>query len=312
MRIADIFLFLVDVENTSRLHVFVNQLAYEGFFMNNLNVSRRHFLALSGAVIGTSVAGLPVLAGDRKLKDISIQLYTVRDHMKESVPDTLKAIAGMGYTEVETAGYFGHSAKEFKTMLADVGLKTPSAHVSMSAFKEDMAATLDHAAEVGHNYITIPSISRDKRKTLDQYKATAEFFNKVGEEANKRGLRFNYHNHSFEFEVIDGVVPYDLLLDEVEAKNMGMEMDIYWVINAGRDPFEYFDRNPGRFEMCHVKDMAPGKKMVAVGAGEIDYAKIFAASEKAGLKHFHVEHDKPKDSFASARSSIEYLKKLTF
>lgn len=282
--------------------------------MSNENYSRRHFMALSGVAIGAALTGigsLPAAAGDRTLKNIGIQLYTVRDHMENSVPDTLKKIKSFGYNEVEFAGYFGHSPKDIKSMLADVGLTAPSTHVGINEFRKDIAVTLDHAVEVGHDYISIPFLNK-KERTLEHYKAHADFFNKIGEEANKRGLRFGYHNHEFEFDVTDGVTPYDLLLERVDADKMQMTMDLFWIIKAGRDPFEYFAKHPGRFEQCHVKDMAADGAMVDVGAGEIDFAKIFAASKQAGFKHYHVEHDRPADSFASAKNSADHLKKLTF
>ena len=280
--------------------------------MSEIEMNRRKFMLLTGATLAAGcVAGSPLYAGERKLKNISIQLYTVRDHMKNSVSETLKAIAGFGYSEVEFAGYFGHSPKDIKSMLADVGLKPVSSHVGINEFRKDMSATLDHAAEVGHDYISIPFLNK-KERTLDHYKAHADFFNKIGEEANKRGLRFGYHNHQFEFEVTDGVTPYDLLLERIDADKMQFTMDLFWIREAGRDPFDYFAKHPGRFEQCHVKDMTASGEMVAVGAGEIDFAKIFAASEQAGFKHYHVEHDRPTDSFASAKTSADHLKKLTF
>lgn len=282
--------------------------------MIKMNMDRRRFLALSGAALGTSLVGLgslPALAGGRKLKNIGIQLYTVRDHMKNSVPETLKALAGFGYKEMEFAGYFGHSPKEIKAMLADLGLTAPSTHVGINEFRKDIAAPLDHAVEVGHDYITVPFLNK-KERTLDHYKAHAELFNKIGEEANKRGIRFGYHNHSFEFDVEDGVTPYDLLLERVDAENMQMTMDLFWITEAGRDPFEYFEKHPGRFEQCHVKDMAADGAMVDVGAGTIDFSRIFAASKQAGFKHYHVEHDRPTDSLLSAENSVNYLKTLTF
>lgn len=283
--------------------------------MLNLNLSRRRFMALSGAALGTSMAGLgtmPAAAGGHSLKNIGIQLYTVRDHMKNSVPETLKAIADFGYTEVEFAGYFGHSAAETRKMLADTGLKAVSSHVGLNEFEKDLSATLDFAVEVGHEYISVPSLPRNMRSSLDYYKMIAEYFNKVGEAANERGIRFGYHNHAFEFALIDGETPYDVLLENVDAANMQLTMDLFWITKAGRDPFEYFEKHPGRFEQCHVKDMTTDGSMVAVGQGKIDFSKIFAASKQAGFKHYHVEHDRPVDSYASAKTSIDYLKDLEF
>src|SRR2546426_202061 len=90
--------------------------------------------------------------------------------------------------------------------------------------------------------------------------------------------------------------------------------DLYWIVKGGQDPLAYFARWPGRFPMVHVKDSAgpPDHRMVEVGAGKIDFKKIFAQRDQAGIQHFFVEHDEPADPFASIRASYEYLKHLEF
>ncbi len=113
----------------------------------------------------------------------------------------------------------------------------------------------------------------------------------MGESCREAGLRFGYHNHDFEFETIDGQIPFDVLLDETDPGLVDFELDLFWITKGGEDPLRYFERYPGRFTLCHVKDMAAGGEMVDVGAGGIDFAAIFARAEQAGLKHFFVEHD---------------------
>ena len=91
----------------------------------------------------------------------------------------------------------------------------------------------------------------------------------------------------------------DLLLAETDDSLVRFEIDLYWICKAGRDPLDYFDRRPGRFPLCHVKDMTANGDMVSVGAGTIDFAEIFARSPEAGLHHFFVEHDNADDALAS-------------
>jgi len=109
-------------------------------------------------------------------------------------------------------------------------------------------------------------------------------------------------------------LPYDVLLAETDPKLVQLEMDLYWMVKGGQDPLAYFARWPGRFPMVHVKDSAgpPDHKMTAVGAGKIDFKKIFAQSDHAGIRHYFVEHDNPDDPFASIRASYEYLQRLEF
>ena len=121
-----------------------------------------------------------------------------------------------------------------------------------------------------------------------------------------------YHNHAFEFEVTDDQIPYDILLDETEADLVDMELDLYWVRNAGVDPVSYFESHPGRFSMLHVKDMDEFGRMVDVGSGEINFAEIFSHANTAGFKHFFVEHDRPGNGMASVAVSLYTVRNIVF
>jgi sugar phosphate isomerase/epimerase len=248
----------------------------------------------------------------RKLDRIGVQLYTVRHQMEKDFEGTIARVAATGYQEVEFAGYFGRSPGAVRALLDKNGLAAPSSHVSLAP--AEWRAALDAAPVVGHHYLVIAWIPPEQRRTLDDYKRAAERLNRAATEANAAGLHFAYHNHDFEFQPFDGKLPYDVLLAETDPKLVQMEMDLYWITKGGQDPLAYFARWPGRFPMVHVKDSAgpPDHRMVEVGAGKIDFKKIFAQSDQAGIRHYFVEHDEPADPFASIRASCEYLKHLEF
>jgi sugar phosphate isomerase/epimerase len=142
----------------------------------------------------------------------------------------------------------------------------------------------------------------------------AQRFNRAAAATKAAGLRFAFHNHNAEFRKIGDVVPFDVFLQETDPALVSFEMDLYWVVNAGADPLAYIARFPGRFRMVHVKDSMgpPDHKMVEVGAGKIDFKKIFAQSDKAGIEHYFVEHDQPADPMASIEASYRYLSALQF
>jgi len=247
-----------------------------------------------------------------RLTRIGLQLYTVRRAMQADVEATLARVAATGYTEVEFAGYFGKSPGEVGAILDRHGLAAPAAHVSMAA--DQWRAALDAARVIGHHYVVVSWIPAEQRQTLDAYKRMAQDFNRLAAEARAAGLQFAYHNHDFEFVPLEGRLPFDVLLAETDPTLVQLEMDLYWITKGGQDPLAYFARYPGRFPMVHVKDSAgaPEHRMVDVGAGTIDFRKIFARREQAGIRHFFVEHDEPADAFASIRASYEYLKRLEF
>ncbi len=248
----------------------------------------------------------------RTLGSIGIQLYTVRDQMAVDVRATLTALAEMGYKEIEFAGYFDHSPADIRAMLDDLGLSSPSAHAPIEMLRDAPETVIETWLEIGHEYVVMPWLTPEQRDTLDKYRAHAELFNTFAEKCTAAGLKFAYHNHEFEFEAIDGTLPMDLLLAEVDPSLMQVELDFYWTAFAGADPFEYFERYPGRFPLCHVKDMAADKSMADVGAGTIDFAALFAAREQAGFEHFFVERDDAVDTLASAANSFAGISAIEF
>ena len=281
--------------------------------------TRRNFLATLGvAALGIAsrdaVAATEILAPHRKLKRVGLQLYTVRDLMKADLPGTLAKVAAIGYKEVEFAGYFGRTPAQIRELLRRDGLTSPSTHLPFDSLDTTWQKQLDDAKAVGHHWATIAFIPEEKRRTLDDWKRHAATFNRAAAQAKSAGLRFAYHNHDFEFKAIDGTRPFDILLKETDPSLVDFEMDLYWVVFGGGDPLDFFNRYPKRFALVHVKDSAgpPDNKMVDVGQGTIDFRTIFAQSDKAGIKHYFVEHDQPADPIATIRNSYKYLHALRF
>ncbi len=275
-------------------------------------MDRRSFLGtVTGA--GLLASRLTWAADVHKIDKIGLQLYTVRDAMKEDFDGTLAKVAAVGYREVEFAGYFGRSPKDVKASLDRVGLLSPSAHFDNSYLGEKWSGVLESAKIIGQQYVVCSFIDEKTRAEPGIWPRMVDMFNRAGEEAHKAGLQFAYHNHSFEFPPVDGKVPYDLLLDNTDPNLVKFEMDLYWIANAGADPLAFFNRYPGRFPMVHVKGRAKSGEITEVkGDNAIDWKAIFAQSEKAGIKHYFVEQDKSNAPFDSIRTSFNYLHQLRF
>lgn len=239
---------------------------------------------------------------------IGVQLYTLRSEMQRDVEGTLARVAGIGYREVEFAGYYDKSPADIRAMLGRTGLTAPAAHTPIEMLEANAAGVFDASKEIGHQYVVVPYLVETRRKTIDDYKRVAGSLNRLGTAANDKGLRLGYHNHDFEFVPIGGQVPFDTLLAETDPALVVMELDLYWATKAGHDPLQLFERHRGRFPLVHVKDSAgaPEHRMVDVGKGTIDFARIFAAGG-AGLRHRFVEHDNPDDAFTSITASYQHL-----
>ena len=251
-----------------------------------------------------------------RIPAIGLQLYTVRDLMKTDFEGTLAKVAAVGYKEVEFAGYFDKSPGQVRHVLESHGLVSPSAHLPFESIAKGWEQVLDASHVIGHHYVTVAWIPEEARKDIDGWKRVGETLTKAGAACKAAGMEFCYHNHSYEFIPLEGQLPYDVVLASSDPELVKAEMDLFWITNADKDPFTYFARYPGRFPQVHVKDMAagpgPDHQMVDVGQGIINWKKIFAQSEQAGIKHYYVEHDSPPHPMDDIRISFEYLKKLRF
>jgi sugar phosphate isomerase/epimerase len=216
----------------------------------------------------------------------------------------------IGYREVEFAGCFGAAPRRIRELLDGLGLASPSTHLSLGELGPELPRTLELAEAIGHRYLVVPSLDEKDRRTLDDFRRVATALNRAGEVARARGLQFAYHNHDFELAPIEGVRPYDVLLRETDPALVSFEMDFYWMASGGADPLAYFDRHPGRFHLCHLKDMDSAGDMADVGTGRLDFGALLRRRDEAGLRHFYVEHDQPRDPLASVRASHRFLRSL--
>jgi sugar phosphate isomerase/epimerase len=271
------------------------------------NNYRRNFLKTAGMMIAGSLL-LPEISrsfGLNNIKDVGIQLYTVRKEMIEDPIGTLIKIAKIGFKELESArsdkgNYYGLTPKEIKKVAGDLGMKIRSGHIHVDS---DWKKSIEEATETGQEYI-ISAVLPSQGQTIEHYRSSADEFNKLGEECKKANLSFGYHNHETEFDTVNGQTLYDILLDRCDPSLVKMEMDLGWVVASGHDPFEYFNKYPGRFPLWHLKDVDLAlKKSVEFGKGKVDITGLLKQAKKAGMKYYFVEQE---DYSVNAFESMEY------
>jgi sugar phosphate isomerase/epimerase len=290
--------------------------------------SRRTFLKQSGLLAAT-VAVAPSLAFSLPPAKhaLGLQLWTLRDLLPKDVKGTIAKVAAAGYNQVETFGYsakdkfWGLDAKAFNSLLKQNGLTAPSGHYEMDGFisgKDPHAlhSYIDAAHVLGAEYITVPYLDEQLRKTADDFKKIAAKLNEAATICKSAGLKLAYHNHDFEFKKFGNRTGLEMMLTDTDPNLVDFEMDIYWVVRAGGDPLQLFKAHPHRFKLWHVKDMDKTNKdwNAEIGKGTINFKSIFAAAKQSGVKYYIVEHEsnyKP-DELGSIKTSCSYVKNELF
>lgn len=268
---------------------------------------------------------------------IGIQLYSVRDAMEKDFAGTIKAIAEMGYDQVEFAGIFNHTAEEVKAICAEVGVTPISAHVGMNIILPDIAGVVKTYAEIGCKYMVIPWADAKVLPGGAEYAQFLENIKKIAAELRKYGMKLCYHNHDFEFQKIDGKNKLDILYADTDPADLQTQIDTCWANVGGENPAEFVKKYTGRAPLVHIKDFVGEKsnnmyglidggktdevkeepkvpfELRPVGYGVQDVAAIIAAAEAAGAESVIVEQDQPsmdKTPMECAKMSIDYIRSL--
>jgi sugar phosphate isomerase/epimerase len=288
----------------------------------------------ASATSARAASGTPSGLADR----IGVQLYSVRDRLEKDFVGTLEGVAKIGFKEVEFAGYYNRSPEDVRSLLDRLGLRAPSSHIMLDAISKDLPGQIKAAKTIGHEFITVPALipALVGKVQPDFWSKTAAEFNRVGKALSAEGIGFAYHNHSFEFDKLpDGRTGYDVLLAETDPAAVKFELDLLWATLAGQDPVAMFQKHPGRYVMWHVKDVKGvdaartvatsaegstmqklqkiGTSLAAVGTGDIDFRRIFAAAGTSGMRHFFVENDsapQTPSSLADIETSYTNLRRL--
>ena len=257
-------------------------------------------------------------------KSIGLQLYSLRDDIHADFNKTIADIGEMGYKQVEAAGYgdgkfYGLSPEEFKAAIEGAGMIAISSHTGRDLGQDannpkwdeiwawwDQCIAAHKAA--GMKYIVTPGMPTPQTKT--ELQAYCDYYNQIGERCNAAGLKFGYHNHSFEFEkkYEDGTVFYEYMVENTDPAKVFFQLDVYWAVIARRSPVDLFEKYPNRFELLHIKD---DKELGA--SGMVGFDAIFNNIDKAGTKYLIVEVEKysyiPKESI---QKSLDYLLEAPF
>ncbi|MDR2473588.1 MAG: sugar phosphate isomerase/epimerase [Tannerella sp.] len=282
--------------------------------------SRRDFikkasLAIAGGVIAPHI--ITSCGGPKK--KLGLQLYSLRDMVKDDgIKKVLEAVAKMGYTNLEPAGYsdgkfYGLAPTEFKKMVDDLGMKLVSSHLGKNRTDDHSAdmAWWDKAADAhndaGMKYMIMPSTPVQiygDNATLDNVKLFADYFNEIALVVAGKSMKLGYHNHDHEFNnKIDGKPVFDYMVESTSPLHFCFQLDVFWIKKGGYDPVEYMKKYQDRIKLLHIKD----EKTIGA-ANFVDFKAIFEQANAAGIKDWFVEVESydttPKED---VKKSADYL-----
>ena len=287
------------------------------------------------------------------LDRLGVGLFTIPTLLEKDFAGTMKRLAAIGYKEIETfgpyswsaqiaqdrwkavsqslafkgSGYFGLTPAAVRRILDDNGLTSPSMHTDLDSLRTRLEPMAEAARVLGQRYVVLPSIPATERQSLDGYRRMVDGFNAFGAQAAKLGLRFTYHNHGYGLKPIDGVVPFEMLVERTDPAVVHLQMDLYWVTAGGADPIAYLQRYKGRYKSIHIKDMAKPMRFTGdggdssqwialfpfitdAGRGVLDLSAILSAAKQAGVEHFFIERDQTPTPDETLRESYRYLSSL--
>jgi sugar phosphate isomerase/epimerase len=301
-----------------------------------MSITRRALMAQAG--LAAAGAMLPAGAMARPLRyPPGVQLWTVKDDLARDFEGTLRAIGRLGYRRIESAGWHGRNAAQFRRAVSSAGLDCVSAHYGLRDLIDDTDGRLGFARDVGARYVVASSpvasrpldpakswpVAVAEAMTLADWRSNAEAMDKIGRRARAMGLRFGYHNHSAEFLAYERRLPMDEITRLTDPAHVVLELDIGWVAGAGYDPVEVIRRYAPRIHLLHVKDLAtsgriPGRlvkdeRTTVIGEGTLDWPAIFKAARQAPVHSYFVEQEDPftEPPLQALSKSIAYLRSLS-
>lgn len=306
---------------------------------------RRRDILIGGVVMG--LAGCAGGNGNErgggmttpnKLEEFGLQLSTITPLMMSDFEGTLAEVAAVGYRQVEFSalGFLGRTATHVAEQLKLNGLQAPVGRITPKLpadamqrssaelavlfrersraehLVENVAHALEQAAAVEQKVLNLPALMPADYQTLDQVKFNIEQLNAAGELCAEQGVRFGYHNHDWEYQPIDGVVPYDLMLQEIAPEHLSLQLDQYWVVKATGGFAKYFAEHGDRINSVHLKDMDASGDFADVGFGTLDMPAFIRTAKAAGVDYYFVERDRPPQPRQTMQRAYGYLQEMTY
>ncbi len=247
-----------------------------------------------------------------KTLPIGLQLFSLCEDCARDFPGVLKKVAAMGYDGVEFAGYHNMGAREIRAILDGEGLRAAGSHIGLpTLLGDELVATLDFNRELGNRFLIVPGLPEERRNSIDAWKKTAALFNELAERVRPHGMHVGYHNHTHEFQAMDGEIPWDVFFSATEP-GVVMQLDTGNASHEGADPVAVLKRYPGRALSVHLKEFAAGNDKALVGEGDVAWSEVFEICDRQGGTEWYIieQESYPVSPLESVEKSLANVRAL--
>ena len=269
-------------------------------------MTRREFAKIALASLPSAMA-----RGAGKIP-IAVQLYSVRQTAQKDLAGVLAQISKLGYQGVEFAGYYGHSAEDIRKMLADTNLKAAGTHIGLETLLgEALPKTMDFNHTIGNKNLIVPGLAQKYRSSIAAWKDTAKIFSEIAAKVKPQGFHVGYHNHTMEFQKVDGQTPFDAFFGSA-SPDVKVQLDLGHAVRGGADLLDVIHRYKGRIVSVHVKDASTGDDYPVLGEGIIKWPPVFAALESSPGMEWYISEEEGKacQGTECIQKSIERLRQM--
>jgi sugar phosphate isomerase/epimerase len=263
------------------------------------------------------LSALPAAAEKHSALFYGVQIAGVREQAERDLAKQLHALRQIGFTEVELhATVYHHPAARLRRMIEDVGLRAPAGHFSLT----DIETKLDYARELGLEYMV--AMLRPRLQGLDQYRLVADQLNQAGRTAASYGMTFAFLFHNHELLPQDGSSGFAELMNHTDPALVSLEVDAYWIVQAGVDPADFLRRHQDRVKLLHLKDRLPGfptsyttdadsDHSTELGKGAIAWPALLRQAREQRIEYAFLDYDKSSGPILdSLEESLTYLRTL--
>lgn len=237
-----------------------------------------------------------------------LQLFSVREEQSRDFIGTMRMIANMGYKNVEFFGYYNIPALEMKAILTETGLKAISSQITLDQLLSDLYGLIEYSLIIGASYIVVPVVPKEQFTDPEQFQRLVTNLTWIGTELKRYGLQLAYHNHSQEFDKLNGKFILEWLIGSISPDLLKLEVDIAWMAKAGVNPVTYLPLLKDRLALLHIKTIDREGNFTEFERGVLDIKSIYNAAIMSGVNYYFVEQDTSRNPLLSAQLNLNYLR----